>query len=288
MVKTYGDLYLNARREIAKFEPEQASFVARELMAAATGKTVEQLLRDRDAAAPPQMELHLNKLILDYVQDKPLPYILGSWSFFGLDLKVTPDVLIPRDDTLPVTQLAMEKLPKGGKMRVLDLCTGSGCIGIAIGARCPHARVTLADISDAALAIAKENVTTHRLQFRTNIVKLDAMQPCPDFLGKYDVIVSNPPYITVEEMKGLDRSVREYEPHLALCGGEDGLDFYRAICENFSDALTDGGWLCFEFGKGQEDAVGAILSEYHYSDLQFSKDTSEITRAVAARKTERN
>ena len=288
MVKTYGDLYLSARREIAKTEPEWAPLVARELLAAAAGKTVEQILRNRDVPAPLQTELHLNKLLLDYSQGMPLPYILGSWSFFGLDLKVTPDVLIPRDDTMPVTMLAMEKIQGMHRPRVLDLCTGSGCIGIAIGVKCPDARVTLADISDAALAVAKENVATHRLHSRTNLVKLDAMQPCPVFLGKYDVIVSNPPYITGEEMKSLDRSVRDYEPHTALYGGESGLDFYRAICANFSSALPDGGWLCFEFGRGQDAAVGEILSEYHFGELQFSKDTSEITRAVAARKRERN
>ena len=114
-------------------------------------------------------------------------------------------------------------------------------------------------------------------------VRVDAMQPASTFLGKFDLIVSNPPYVTAEEMKELPVSVRDYEPHMALCGGEDGLDFYRAIAGNFTRALRPGGYLCLEFGMGQGDAVCRILQEHDYTILERTKDFNDRERAVLAR-----
>ena len=153
---------------------------------------------------------------------------------------VNKDVLIPRDDTCAVTELAinqalfLEKDP-----RVLDLCCGSGCIGLAIASRVKDARITLADVSKEALAVAKKNIARNKLGGRMSTFQVDARERAPGFLGKFDMIVSNPPYITAEEMKQLPRSVDDYEPHLALFGGEDGLDFYRAIIENYTAVLND-------------------------------------------------
>ena len=166
--------------------------------------------------------------------------------------------------------------------RILDLCTGSGCIGLAVASRVKDARVTLADISKEALAVAKRNIMDQRLTGRVKCVQANALEKPSAFLGKFDMIISNPPYITTAEMAELDPSVKDYEPHLALHGGEDGLDFYRAIAINYAGALKPGGYLLFEFGMGQGDAVCAILEENGYTILERTRDYNDRERAVLA------
>ena len=171
---------------------------------------------------------------------------------------------------------------EGAVQRVLDLCTGSGCIGLAIANRVKDARVTLADVSRDALAVAKKNITRHKLSARVSCVQADALQPASSFLGKFDMIVSNPPYITAKEMTELEACVRDFEPEMALYGGEDGLDFYRAIVKNYTSALKPGGFLCFEFGMGQGDDVCDILVKNGYTVLERVQDFNERERAVLA------
>ena len=142
--------------------------------------------------------------------------------------------------------------------------------------------MTLADISRDALAVAKKNMQTHHFGGRVSCVQADARKPAAPFLGQFDMIVSNPPYITKKEMGELDKSVSEFEPHLALYGGEDGLDFYRSIVKNYTPALKPGGYLCFEFGMGQGDDVCAILKANGYTILERTKDYNDRERAVLA------
>ena len=141
---------------------------------------------------------------------------------------------------------------------------------------------TKADVSLDALAVAKENTALNKLTGRVRCVQADALKPAFPFLGKFDLIVSNPPYITGQEMLELPVSVKDYEPHLALYGGEDGLDFYRAIAQNFAPALKPGGYLCFEFGMGQGDDVCQILTENGYTILDRTRDYNSRERAVLA------
>ena len=159
MVKKYGDLYLQARRALLPTEGENAAAAARELLAFASGKSVAAVLADANLYASEQIEADLNGYVNRMLAHEPLPYILGQWDFYGISLEVTPDVLIPRDDTMAVTDLALEVLRTGHPSpRVLDLCCGSGCIGLAIAHQLPDAHVTLADISRPALAVAKRNI----------------------------------------------------------------------------------------------------------------------------------
>ena len=203
-----------------------------------------------------------------------------------MKLTVTPDVLIPRDDTCAVTELAIQQaLFLDSNPRILDLCTGSGCIGLAIASRVKDAKVTLADISRDAMLVAKKNITTQKLTGRVSCVQANALETPPAFLGKFDMIVSNPPYITTDEMRELPLSVANYEPHLALHGGDDGLDFYRSITEKYKNALKPGGFLCFEFGMGQGDAVCALLEDNGYTILERSRDYNDRERAVLAQLT---
>ena len=285
MVKKYGDLYLQARRALLPTEGENAAAAARELLAFASGKSVAAVLADANLYASEQIEADLNGYVNRMLAHEPLPYILGQWDFYGISLEVTPDVLIPRDDTMAVTDLALEVLLTGHPSpRVLDLCCGSGCIGLAIAHQLPDAHVTLADISRPALAVAKRNIKRLKLMNRVTAIGLDAKKPAPSFVGTLDALVCNPPYVTAEEMIQLEPSVRDYEPALALDGGADGLDFYRAVAENFTRLIASGGYLCFEFGLGQHVAVSMILQEYGYTDIALRKDLRGVIRAARGTK----
>lgn len=289
MVKKYADLYLDARRALLEKEGQFAGNIARELVCAASGKTAEQMIADRELYASEEICELTESFVRRYQAGEPMPYILGQWDFYDMTLTVTPDVLIPRDDTAVVTELAIKKaLFLNQNPRVLDLCTGCGCIGLAIAKRVKDARVTLADVSPDALRVARRNTVDQKLTARVKCLQLDVKQPAQEFLGTFDLIVSNPPYIATEMIEKLDPSVRDFEPRLALDGGEDGLDYYRAIIENFTSALHPGGFFCFEFGLGQEDDVCALLRQGGFEILELRKDTADITRAVLARKREVN
>lgn len=281
---THRELYNRTRNALSQIETQQtASLIARDLICTFSGQTPEQMLSALEYGADPAVVSKVEDGVRRLLNDEPLAYILGEWEFYGLKLFVSPDVLIPRDDTCAVAELAINRsLFLERDPRILDLCCGSGCIGLAVASRVKDARVTLADISKEALAVAKKNIAQNKLGGRMSIFQVDARKKAPNFLGKFDMIVSNPPYITGEEMKQLPRSVDAFEPHLALYGGEDGLDFYRAILANFTPALKPGGCVCFEFGMGQGDAVCRLLEENDYTVLERKRDYNDRERAVLA------
>lgn len=283
MVKTYNELYHEIRSLLFETEGADAANVARELVCAASGLSAADIVAGHEIEADEQAVRRLRDFILRRREGEPLAYILGEWDFCGMTLTVTPDVLIPRDDTMAVTELAIKKaMFLEQNPRILDLCSGSGCIGMAIARRVKDARVTLGEISQGAIRVAKKNIVDQKLSGRVSCMMVDACKPAAKFLGTFDMIVSNPPYVTRAEMEQLDPSVRNYEPHLALDGGEDGLHFYREIVKNFTPALRPGGYICFEFGQGQHDAVQQILEEHDYTILQMREDSAEIIRAVLA------
>lgn len=284
MVKKLSELFLEARRVIAQTQDLQtAGTLARDLICHVTGKSREQFLLDREMYASDAVMVQMEDAVRRCAEGEPMAYILGEWDFYGMTLRVNENVLIPRDDTCAVTSLAIKQaLFLDSSPRILDLCTGSGCIGLAVANRVKDARVTLADISTEAMAVAKQNIKGQKLSGRVSCVKADALQKPESFLGKFDMIISNPPYITTEEMMHLPDSVKHYEPHLALHGGDDGLVFYRSIAENYKEALKPGGFLCFEFGMGQGAAVCQILEEQGYTILERTKDFNDRERAVLA------
>ena len=284
MVKQYGQLYQDTRRALLETENAQdAGVLARMLICHVSGKNHAQFLADRDLYAGEAIVEGVENGLKRLLAGEPIAYILGQWEFYGLPMIVSPKVLIPRDDTCAVAELAIKQaLFLDKDPRILDLCCGSGCIGLAVASRVKDAKVTLADVSLDALAVAKENTALNKLTGRVRCVQADALKPAFPFLGKFDLIVSNPPYITGQEMLELPVSVKDYEPHLALYGGEDGLDFYRAIAQNFAPALKPGGYLCFEFGMGQGDDVCQILTENGYTILDRTRDYNSRERAVLA------
>ena len=284
MVKKYSQLYLESRRAFMELEEEQfASQLARSLLCYVSGKTKEQMLSDRELYAPEEVCAAMEDAVKRVIAGEPLAYILGEWSFYGMTLYVDKNVLIPRDDTCAVAQLAIKRgLYLEQNPRILDLCTGSGCIGLAVANRVKDAYVTLADISEAALAVAKKNVLRHQLSGRVSCIQADALAPVPEVMGQFDLIVSNPPYITTQEMTQLDQSVKDYEPHLALHGGVDGLDFYRSIVENYTKALKPGGYLCLEYDPSQGDSICWMLENNGYKVLERVRDYNDRERALTA------
>lgn len=285
---SYFHLYSATKNALRKVDGEaQAEFTAREIVAAATDRTMGQLVADFTLSVFQRDIQRVQEMVGRYLAGEPLAYILGQWNFYGLPLTVTPAVLIPRDDTEAVASLAIGRarlLPQNP--RILDLCAGSGCIGLAVASKVKDARVTLGEISPEAIRIAKKNIQDNHLSGRVSCIELDAMQEPPKFLGKYDMIVSNPPYITAAQMVELEPSVREFEPRIALYGGEDGLDFYRAIVKNYGPLIRPGGFICFEFGMGQEADVCRILMENGYQLIKLERDSGERARAVLAQKPE--
>lgn len=284
MVMKYSELYRQARKALLEIEPaHQAGITARELLSFVSGKSAAELLADGEKYADGKVVQALEDAVNRMVRGEPLAYILGEWEFYGLKLLVTPDVLIPRDDTCAVAEIAIRQaLFLDSNPRILDLCTGSGCIGLAIASRVKDAKVTLADLSREALAVAKKNVALHHMGGRVSCVQADAMAEPPAFLGMFDMIVSNPPYINEKDMASLEVSVKDYEPHMALYGGPDGLDFYRSITEKYRHILKPGGYLCYEFGEEQGDDICEILAANGFTVRQRVKDFCGTERAVIA------
>ena len=284
MVKKYGDLYQDTRRALLATEnANDAGVLARMLVCHVSGKSQAEFLADRDLYASEKIVEGVETDLRRLLAEEPIAYILGQWEFYGLPMHVNRNVLIPRDDTCAVAELAIRQaLFLDSDPRILDLCCGSGCIGLAVASRVKDAKVTLADLSSEALAVAKENTALNKLSGRVRCVRANALEPASAFLGKFDMIVSNPPYITGADMLELPDSVKNYEPHMALYGGEDGLDFYRSIAKNFASALKPGGYLAFEFGEGQGDDVCRILVENGYTILERTRDYNDRERAVLA------
>ena len=281
MATTYNNLYLDTRQRLREAGVEGAQLEARELLCHAAGKSREQFYRDMALYAPDPVEEKLAALVERRLAGEPVAYLIGEGEFYGLTLDVTPDVLIPRMDTEVLAERAILLARAAGEgARVLDLCAGSGCVGLAVAANVPTCRVVLADISEAALKICKGNVRRNELNARVTCVQADALQKPDAALWDFDVIACNPPYIPTGDLAGLDVSVRDYEPRSALDGGADGLDFYRAITARWGSALRLGGSLLFEVGINQAMDVAALLEGSGFEDIQSTQDTQGIPRVV--------
>ena len=281
MATTYNNLYLDIRRRLKAAGVENAQMEARELVCYAADKNREQFVRDMPLYVADYVEKRINNLVERRLAGEPVAYIIGEWEFYGLPLDISSDVLVPRIDTELLAERAIHLARAAGEgARVLDLCAGSGCIGLAVAANVPECRVVLADVSEGALRVCKQNVRRSGLSARVTCMLADAKQPPAATLWDFDVIVCNPPYIPSEDIKTLDVSVKDYEPHLALDGGVDGLDFYRAIASRWGSALRLDGTMLFEVGIGQVGDVEMIMAKNGYTDLKTYQDTAGIWRVV--------
>ena len=282
MATTYNNLYLDARRKLKAAGIPAAQLEAREIVCYVSGKTREEFFRDLTLYATDQMEERIAELTDRRLKGEPVAYIIGEWEFYGLPLDVSREVLIPRMDTEVLAEEAILAARGAGEgCRVLDLCAGSGCVGLAVAANVPECKVVLADLSEGALRICRQNVRRCGLSNQVSCVSAVAKLPPLPALWDFDVIACNPPYIPTADIPTLDSSVKDYEPHEALDGGEDGLDFYRTVAAKWKGALRLGGRLIFEVGMGQSPDVEAILSENGFEDVRSIPDTQGILRVVS-------
>lgn len=220
----------------------------------------------------------INEMVKRRNSGEPLQYILGETEFMGLKFFVNEMTLIPRADTETLVEEVISKIGNK-KVKVLDIGTGSGCIGISIAKFCKNAEVTLLDYSDGVLAVAKRNAELNGVDVK--LEKCDILEEIPD--GKFDVVVSNPPYIETETIFSLDNIVSCYEPVEALDGGFDGLMFYRRIIEIAPEILNDPGIIAFEIGYNQGEEVVDMLKEDGFSAVKIKRDPCDNDRVVTAK-----
>ena len=280
MAITYNNLYMDIRQELHHAGIQAATLEARELVCFAAGTTREQFVRDGRLYVPQDVEEQARALMRRHLAGEPLAYLIGEWEFYGLPLDISEQVLIPRSDTEVLAGEAIRWLQTQQDARVLDLCAGSGCVGLAVASQVHACRVVLGEKSEAALRICRQNIRRSGLLGRVTPMPADALEPPTRQLGEFDCIVCNPPYIPTQDIETLDVSVRDYEPHMALDGGEDGLEFYRAISENWREALHPGARLYFEVGIGQADSVLRIMRRQGFGELEIVPDTAGIPRVV--------
>jgi len=230
----------------------------------------------------------LRNLVKRAGQNEPVPYLVGKTEFYSIELQISPDCLIPRPETELLVERATEFLRKRqGPQLVCDLCTGSGCIAVAIAKNFPDAHITATDISDAALSVAARNIEKHALTDRVNLLCGDLFDPLIPQLDKspFDLIVCNPPYVSTSEYEALEPNVRNYEPRLALHAGPDGLDVYKRIAERVDAFLKPDGALMLEIGHAQGPAVRQLLeSAAPFTNIRIEKDFQNNDRIVTASK----
>ena len=284
---TYSELKRCWTKKFSDSDKENIEFEINELLGMALGIDcrnplfAEKLIEVADE----QVEKCFEKLAARRMNGEPLQYILGEWEFYGLPFKVGEGVLIPRQDTETVVDVAIRKLSDKHGIIVTDLCSGSGCIGIALEKNLYCEKVVCVEKSDKAVEYLRQNVRLNGSEAEVlhgDIFREDVINAVP----MSDLIVCNPPYITAEDMETLQREVT-FEPESALFGGEDGLDYYRDITRIYKDKLKNGGLLMFEIGIGQEDEVMRILIQHGFTNVRTRADLLGVNRCVFGEKADK-
>lgn len=267
-----GSMRTEVRKELGENEHEADWIISH-----VTKMSQEDFIKNpREITA--QEETEIMDIVSRRNSGEPLQYILGETEFMGLTFKVNDLVLIPRQDTETLVETVVKKI-KDKEVRVLDIGTGSGCVGISIAKLCPNADVTLLDYSEAILEVAGENAKLNGVEVK--LEHCDILEEIPE--GKFDVIVSNPPYIETDTIFSLDNIVTSYEPPEALDGGFDGLLFYQRITEIAPEIMEENSYIAFEIGYEQGEAVSEILDEAEFSGIKVIKDPCENDRVVTGK-----
>lgn len=279
-MSTYGQLMTDAVRQFSVFEYSDAALEARELLGKALGLDCrssefnEKLWEDTEDGAEERFCAYCERRL----NGEPLQYIIGEWDFFGLTFEVGKGVLIPRQDTEILVEIAEKQYKNSDRIDVVDLCAGSGCIGFTLEKRLKNANVTLVEYYADAIDYLFRNKLRHSSNAR--IVKGDVRdEQLAKITPQADLIVCNPPYLTASDMKDLQREVR-YEPVEALYGGEDGLDMYRSVVRLWKDVIRSGGMMLFEIGNTQAEDVMQIMIQHGFRDVRVRKDHAGNDRAV--------
>lgn len=273
---TIFEAYNDCKRQLAAVGIEDYVFESKQIIKHITGYTNAQILTKYTQQLTDFQQNNLTAIIKQRLIRYPLQYIIGKWNFFGRDFFVGPGVLIPRSDTETLIDVCLEAIKNKEKPKVLDLCAGTGCIGITIKGEHPSSEVTLLEKFDEALLYTTKNAAHNNSDVKIiqgDVLKTEGAQ------GSYDLIVSNPPYINAEDMKKLQPEVA-FEPATALDGGNDGLLFYRHITKEYKNYLAKDGVLAFEVGINQAEDVAEIMSKNGFADVQSRKDYNEIDRVV--------
>ncbi|MBQ8662310.1 MAG: peptide chain release factor N(5)-glutamine methyltransferase [Eubacterium sp.] len=276
---TYRELCQFATQQMSSAQIENASVDAWLLLEAVCQINRSFFLVHGDEHVPCEQEDAYLDLLKKRCTHIPLQYLIGEQEFMGIPFKVTPDVLIPRQDTESLVEEALKYLKPGQK--VLDMCTGSGCIAISLKSFVPEAEVTAVDVSEGALAVAKENSEKNELP--VTLIHSDLFCQVSD---KYDMIVSNPPYIPSAVIATLMPEVRDHEPMQALDGTEDGLYFYEKITRDSILFLKEGGMLLYEIGHDQGQAVSEMMTAAGYVNVRVIQDLAGLDRVVVGRRKE--
>ncbi|MBT0663834.1 peptide chain release factor N(5)-glutamine methyltransferase [Geobacter pelophilus] len=247
------------------------------LLAAITGHDRVGLYVNYDQPLTDAELANYRSMVARRAKREPLQYILGTQEFYGVEFEVSPAVLIPRHDTEVLVMEALQRAPQA--KTVLDIGVGSGCIALALARSLPEADVCGVEKSPEALKLAQRNA--EHLGVRVTLCEGSLFEP---FLGqRFDLVVSNPPYIPTADLAGLQPEVRDYEPLGALDGGADGLDFYRAIIASASQHLNPGGWLMVEVGIDQSMAVRELFAATGFTEIFIARDPQQIERVVGGK-----
>ena len=247
------------------------------------GWDTARLLARAGEAAPAEFETAYEPLVARRAAREPLAYITGHREFFGLELEVTPDVLIPRPETEIIVEAVLSSMPTSQLFTMIDACTGCGNIAVAVAKERTNARVVATDVSAAALEIARRNAARHGVENRVMFVHADLFG---DVGGPVDVITANPPYVAQRSAGGLQPEVGEHEPHVALFGGGGGLEMVTRVVNEAPRLLRPGGLLLFEFGFGQEIEVEQLLRDSQaLAFIDLKRDLQGIARTAVAKRT---
>jgi release factor glutamine methyltransferase len=256
----------------------KAAMEARILVAFALAMDKEELLRNNDKILSYKQIENINKLVAMRVTHKPIAHITGTKEFYGRNFKVSPDTLIPRPDSETLIDVFIETFPdKNISLNILDLGTGSGCLLLTILAEYLNCSGVGIDANKNAINIAKDNSCNLGLAKRVNLLLNDWGSGIEN---EFDVIISNPPYITKQDIDNLDSEVKDFEPHMALFGGDDGLEFYRKTALFAKSNLINNGIIILECGKGQHLDIITIMQSYGFKLVLCKKDLSEIDRII--------
>ncbi|MGM9533463.1 peptide chain release factor N(5)-glutamine methyltransferase [Intestinibacter sp.] len=232
-----------------------------------------------DKALSDEQEKYFLEMMKDRLNERPIAYIIGNREFMGLDFFVKEGVLIPRPDTETLVEEIINICNNKTGLNILDIGTGSGAITVSLAKYLDKSHVVSVDISDIALEIASKNAISNKVDERIDFIKSDVFSNVSDET-KFDIIVSNPPYIRKSDISGLDRQVKDFEPYNALEGGEDGLDFYRRITEESRQFLKQGGILAYEVGHDQASDVSKIMQQNGFKGIYTKCDLQGFERVV--------
>jgi release factor glutamine methyltransferase len=278
-------LVADARRRFrnAGISRDESALDARLLAQHLLGWDAARLMTHGDEPASDQFQRDYEALVNRRVAREPLAYITGQREFWNLAIEVSPAVLIPRPETELLVEAAVEYCERLDALRVVDLCTGSGCVAVAIAREFTRATIIASDISQDALEVARRNVLRHGVASRVRCTQADLLASLP---GPFDLILANPPYVPATDAPTLDPEVREYEPAAALFAGHDGLRIITRLVADAPAALAPGGLLMFEFGAGQSGAVERLLhSTTDLEAVEIRNDLQDIPRIAVARRT---